>query len=67
MPEIDIVAHPVFPEQVDQQHWWASRGTAVLLVSEYVKYLAAVSRPLWEWSAPARSGKPEVTHAELHR
>jgi uncharacterized SAM-binding protein YcdF (DUF218 family) len=67
MPEIDIVAHPVFPEQVDQQHWWAWRGTATLLIGEYIKYLAAISRPLWEWSAPARSGKPEVTHAELHR
>jgi uncharacterized SAM-binding protein YcdF (DUF218 family) len=66
MPEIEIVAHPVFPDQVKQQHWWAWRGTATLLISEYVKYLAAISRPLWEWSAPTRA-KPEVTHAELRR
>jgi uncharacterized SAM-binding protein YcdF (DUF218 family) len=67
MPEIEIVAHPVFPEQVKQQHWWAWRGSGVLLVSEYVKYLAAVSRPLWGWLELARAGKPESTHAELRR
>jgi uncharacterized SAM-binding protein YcdF (DUF218 family) len=66
MPEIEIVAHPVFPDQVKQQHWWAWRGTATLLIGEYVKYLAAISRPLWEWSAPARTN-PEVTRAELRR
>ena len=27
MPEIDIVAHPVFPEQVKQERWWTWRGT----------------------------------------
>src|ERR1700758_3751753 len=49
MPEIEILAHPVFPDQVKQEYWWASRGTATLLVGEYVKYLATLFRPLVGW------------------
>jgi len=55
MPEIEIIAHPVFPDEVSQEHWWASRGTVVLLASEYGKYLGALLRPVLERlrSAPA--------------
>lgn len=68
MPEIDIVAHPVFPEQVKQQHWWAWRGTASLLMSEYAKYLAAVARPLIECRKPAEVAKSdESARAEIRR
>jgi uncharacterized SAM-binding protein YcdF (DUF218 family) len=66
MPEIEIVAHPVFPDQVKQEHWWKWRGTAALLVGEYVKYLAALFRPLLEWLRPA-IGISEPTRAELRR
>jgi uncharacterized SAM-binding protein YcdF (DUF218 family) len=66
MPEIDIVAHPVFPAQVKQEHWWAWRGTAVLLVNEYVKYLGALGRPLIERWRPATIGGPdEAARAEM--
>jgi uncharacterized SAM-binding protein YcdF (DUF218 family) len=44
MPEIQIIAHPVFPEQVKQAHWWAWPGTAALIIGEYHKYLGAVLR-----------------------
>jgi uncharacterized SAM-binding protein YcdF (DUF218 family) len=57
MPDIDIVAHPVFPDQVKQERWWAWRGTAVLLVNEYVKYLGALARPLIKWPRPATVGR----------
>jgi uncharacterized SAM-binding protein YcdF (DUF218 family) len=67
MPEIDILAHPVFPDQVKRQHWWAWRGTAALLVSEYNKYLAALFRPFVEWLPPERSGVSEPTEAEMRR
>jgi uncharacterized SAM-binding protein YcdF (DUF218 family) len=67
MPEIDILAHPVFPDQVKRQHWWAWRGTAALLVSEYNKYLAALFRPLVEWLPPEGSGVSEPTEAEMRR
>jgi uncharacterized SAM-binding protein YcdF (DUF218 family) len=59
MPEIDIVAHPVFPDQVKQEHWWAWRGTAALLVNEYAKYLGALARPLIERRQPATIGRPD--------
>lgn len=45
MPEIKIVPHPVFPEPAPHERWWAGRGTAVLLVGEYAKYLATLFCP----------------------
>jgi uncharacterized SAM-binding protein YcdF (DUF218 family) len=68
MPEIDVVAHPVFPDQVKQEHWWAWRGTAALLVNEYVKYLGALARPLIERRQPTTIGRPdEPASAEMQR
>ncbi len=48
MPDLEIIPHPVFSEQVRQQNWWAWRGTAALLIGEYGKYLAAVFLPFVE-------------------
>ena len=68
MPEIDIVAHPVFPDQVKQERWWASRGTAALLVSEYLKFLGALGRPLIEWRQTATAVRAdEAASAEMRR
>jgi uncharacterized SAM-binding protein YcdF (DUF218 family) len=67
MPGIDIVAHPVFPEQVKQGRWWTWRGTAALLVSEYAKYLAALFRPFVEWLRSPEIGTSEATRAETRR
>jgi hypothetical protein len=41
MPEVQIIAHPVFPENVKVEEWWRWPGTAILIVSEYNKYLVA--------------------------
>jgi uncharacterized SAM-binding protein YcdF (DUF218 family) len=46
MPEMRIIANPVFPENVKQERWWAWPGTAELVVVEYTKYLWALVRPL---------------------
>jgi uncharacterized SAM-binding protein YcdF (DUF218 family) len=68
MPEIDVMAHPVFPDQVKQERWWTWRGTALLLVSEYVKYLGALARPLIERRQPATISRPnEPASAEMQR
>jgi uncharacterized SAM-binding protein YcdF (DUF218 family) len=45
MPEVRILPHPVFPERVKQERWWAWPGTASLIVAEYQKYLLALARP----------------------
>jgi uncharacterized SAM-binding protein YcdF (DUF218 family) len=47
MPEIRIIANPVFPEQVKLADWWAWPGTAALIVGEYDKYLAARLRAVF--------------------
>lgn len=65
LPEIEIVAHPVFPDQVIRKHWWAQRGTASLLVTEYVKYLGALLRPLLEWRKPTVAGPSAAAQAEI--
>lgn len=46
MPTITLILHPVFPENVKQDRWWAWPGTASLVISEYNKYLLAWTR-LW--------------------
>jgi len=65
LPEIEIVAHPVFPDQVKRENWWIRRGTVSLLVTEYVKYLGALSRPLLEWRKPTVAGPSAAAQAEI--
>ena len=45
MPEVRIIPHPVFSENVKRERWWAWPGTLWLIVGEYDKYLAALARP----------------------
>jgi uncharacterized SAM-binding protein YcdF (DUF218 family) len=45
MPDVEIVPNPVFPEFLQEAPWWRSRRSALLIASEYVKYLAAMVRP----------------------
>jgi uncharacterized SAM-binding protein YcdF (DUF218 family) len=44
MPDVTVIPHPVFPEHVKQEYWWAWPGTASLIVSEYNKWLFARAR-----------------------
>ena len=44
MPDASIIAHPVFPDKVKRERWWAWPGTASLLISEYNKFLFAWAR-----------------------
>ncbi len=44
LPAAEILPHPVFPEGFRRDDWWAWPGSFGLLVSEYLKYLAAVLR-----------------------
>jgi len=39
MPDVAIVAHPVFPDAVKRDQWWLWPGTAHLIISEYSKFL----------------------------
>jgi len=45
MPDYRIVPHPVAPEGVKRERWWAWPGTLDLIVGEYDKYLLALIRP----------------------
>ena len=38
LPELEIIAYPVYSENVQQQ-WWRSWGSFTLLATEYNKYL----------------------------
>jgi uncharacterized SAM-binding protein YcdF (DUF218 family) len=52
MPEARIIPHPVFPDAVRQERWWAWPGTLDLIIGEYDKYLWAVVRPWLSSSKP---------------
>ncbi len=41
MPDIFMVPHAVFPETFKREHWWAWPGSTALIVTEYMKYIAA--------------------------
>ena len=41
MPGMRIVSHPVFPDHVKQDEWWAWPGTTTLFINEYNKFLMA--------------------------
>ena len=45
MPDILIVAHPVFAPHVDPERWWGWHGALLLVVDEFHKYLAVWMRP----------------------
>ncbi len=45
MPQITIVAHPVFAHHLEPERWWSWRGAPFLIIGEYHKYLAAWMRP----------------------
>ncbi|MCC9620781.1 YdcF family protein [Thalassospira sp. MA62] len=50
MPDIDIVAHPVFPENVKIENWWRFPGSTVLIASEFNKYMfASLRNSLLDW------------------
>lgn len=66
MPQIRIVAHPVFPEPVKHTNWWLSPNTAWLIITEYNKYLGAVLRAVLVPLDPAGSpdqAKPDLAKA----
>jgi uncharacterized SAM-binding protein YcdF (DUF218 family) len=44
MPQITIIANPVFPRQVQDPYWFAHPSTVFLLFNEYHKYLVAAAR-----------------------
>jgi uncharacterized SAM-binding protein YcdF (DUF218 family) len=44
MPDLEIVPHPVFPENFKQDEWWLWSRSASLVASEYSKYLIALLR-----------------------
>lgn len=43
MPSIDVVPHPVKPSNVVIEHWWRSAKAARLMLTEYSKYLVALT------------------------
>jgi len=43
MPEVRIIAHPVFPERGRGDRWWRSPRALGLVLAEYHKYLLALT------------------------
>ena len=47
MPGVEIIPFPVIPETVKISEWWSWPGTAVLILSEYNKYLLSLTFLVW--------------------
>jgi len=45
---VTVIPYPVFPEAVKPGRFWFSRAGASVIVIEYVKYLGALVRPLFQ-------------------
>ncbi len=60
MPQIAIVAHPVYAPHVEPERWWAWHGAALLVIGEYHKYLAACLRSLFQTAFPTLSAPPPI-------
>lgn len=58
LPEVDIIAHPVFPEHVKVKRWWAWSGTTALIAGEYNKFMLAWLRQLVEKLSTTKAGEP---------
>ncbi len=41
LPQINLIAYPVVVDSIPVSQWWTNRDTALLIMSEYIKYLAA--------------------------
>ena len=48
MPHVQLVPHSVFPAQFKRQQWWRWPGTAILILTEYAKYLTSAVRQTWD-------------------
>ena len=44
LPDVRLVAFPVISDRVRIDSWWSSPATARLLVTEYLKYMVALTR-----------------------
>lgn len=47
MPDVELIAHPVYSRNVREHVWWRSPATLRLLAGEYVKFVAASARLGW--------------------
>jgi uncharacterized SAM-binding protein YcdF (DUF218 family) len=46
LPGVSLIQFPVISDKLRTEPWWTSAGTARLLFSEYLKYIAALGRML---------------------
>jgi uncharacterized SAM-binding protein YcdF (DUF218 family) len=65
LPEVELVAHPVFPENFKREGWWRYPGSAALIASEYGKFLVAALRHALADAVTWRRPAGELTGGEL--
>ena len=58
MPDIEIVAQSVYPENVRVEDWWRWPGTYALLQAEYHKFVGAALRPYLPFGEPLQGSVP---------
>jgi uncharacterized SAM-binding protein YcdF (DUF218 family) len=51
LPDVALIAFPVVSDRLRIEPWWSNGATTRLVVSEYLKYLAAKVRMRFDWVA----------------
>jgi uncharacterized SAM-binding protein YcdF (DUF218 family) len=54
LPDVALIPYPVVPDRLRIEPWWSNGTTAKLVLSEYLKYLAAKLRMHFDSLAAAR-------------
>lgn len=49
LPDVEIVADPVFPAGFRRDQWWRHKNSRELVLSEFHKSLAVLFRPVLQW------------------
>ena len=50
IPDVEIIPHPVFPDNVKIENWWRFPGSTALIASEFNKYVfASLRNTLLHW------------------
>lgn len=67
MPQLMIVAHPVFALRTDPEDWWGRHGALALVLGEYHKYLWAWLRPALPFGTDFEAAPPPVLRTTASR
>jgi uncharacterized SAM-binding protein YcdF (DUF218 family) len=62
LPDVALIPFPVVPDRLRVEPWWSNGATTRLVISEYLKYLAAKVRMRFDAFAETSELPPPASH-----